>query len=91
MNKVRLTDYEIGSRLKRMWKRRSENMTRNLMRAYLADRHPEKGVGLLSMAEAVGKYYKPGLDDYVIYPVLLHYLKLMVMDLEFDTLYGNLV
>jgi hypothetical protein len=89
MNKVRLSDSEMAVRLKRMWSRRHECMTRNLMRAYLADRHPGKGVGLLEMAEAVGKYWKPGLDDYVLYPSILHYLKLMAMDLEFDTLYGS--
>jgi len=41
------------------------------------------------MAESVKAYYKPGLDDYVLYPGVLHYLKLMAMDLEFHTLYGN--
>jgi hypothetical protein len=89
MNKVRLTDNEIGSRLKRMWSRRHEPMTRQLIRAYLDDRHPGRGVGLLEMANAVSYYYKPGLDDYVIYPAILNYLKLMAMDLEFDTLYGS--
>lgn len=81
--------YEIASRVKRMWKKRHDNMTRHLIRAYLDERHPGKGLGITEMGVLAARYYKPGLDDYVLYPGVLHYLKLMVMDLEFHTLYGN--
>lgn len=84
-----MDSYEIASRVKRMWRKRHDPMTRHLIRAYLNERHPGRGVGISAMAESVKAYYKPGLDDYVIYPGVLHYLKLMAMDLEFHTLYGN--
>lgn len=84
-----MDNYEIASRVKRMWRKRYDPMTRHLIRAYLDERHPGRGVSISDMAAAVKSYYKPGLDDYVLYPSVLHYLKLMAMDLEFDTLYGS--
>jgi hypothetical protein len=89
MNKPRMDATVIASRVKRMWKKRHDPMTRHLIRAYLDERHPGRGVGISSMAADVAAYYAPGLDDYVIYPGVLHYLKLMAMDLEFHKLYGN--
>ena len=78
----------IASRVKRMWKLRDDNMTRALIRAYLGDRRNKSG-GISQMADSVAKYYTAGLDDYVIYPVILMYLKLMVLDLDFNNVYGN--
>lgn len=81
---------EIRSRVKRMWKRRLDPMTRCLIRAYL-DERKGKPSGISGLASAVSRFYKPALSDYVIYPTVLHYLKLMTMDLEFDRLYGSRV
>jgi hypothetical protein len=89
MSRLRMDATVIASRVKRMWKKRHDKMTRCLIRAYLDERHPGKGLGITEMGEAAARYYYPGLDDYVIYPGVLHYLKLMAMDLEFHTLYGN--
>jgi hypothetical protein len=80
---------DIACRVKRMWRKRYDRMTRCLIRAYLDERHPGKGLGITEMAALAARYYKPGLDDYVIYPGVLHYLDLMAMDLRFHTLYGN--
>lgn len=91
MSRPHMSKSEILVRVKKLWKlRHTDKMTKLLLRAYLDERKPT-GIGLTTMHESVARYYKPGLDDYVIYPVILLYLKLMAMDLEFDTLYGNKV
>jgi hypothetical protein len=79
----------IASRVKRAWRKRHDPLTRSLIRAYLSERHPGRGVGLSDMAAAVARYYYPGLDDYVIYPGVMHYLDLMALDLRFHTVYGD--
>jgi len=92
VSRPRMNKTEILLRVKKIWNlRHNDKMTKHLIRAYLAERNPLSGLGLSDMRDTVATYYAPGMDDYVIYPVILHNLKLMAMDLEFDTRYGNAV
>lgn len=81
----------IQSRIKRAWGRRHEPLTRALIRAYLNERKSKtmgSPGGITEMGELVARYWKPFEDDYVIYPSMLRYLKIMALDTDFNNEYG---
>lgn len=67
------------------WKLRHKPLWRSLIRAYIGNEKGGNRIALKDMPAMVAKYWKNN-DDYVIGPGLSNYLKLMLMDTNFDRL-----
>lgn len=72
-------------KIARCWKLRDKPLWRSLIRAYIGNEKGGYRLALKDMPAKVAKYWSNN-DDYVISPGLSNYLKLMLMDTNFDRL-----
>jgi hypothetical protein len=81
-------DEQTLIRIEVLWPKRANSQVRHLLRVYLGERRDQSG-SRKDMAAAVAQYYKPGMDDYVINPTLVFYMRLLIMDIDFNSVVSH--